>query len=137
MVSAHETRGKLTSWLAAGKIRVPLLAVLVTLNLLVFHGTLGSMSRSVSEPTSTAAHQVAELEGTSASYLAEHSPSHAYFYLAALCALVLGSFVGLFFRGVRRRQRFVFPRSARQRFDREMFFDGLRPTPPLLQVFRL
>lgn len=136
MAIAHEIRAELARGLAAVKIRIPLLAVLVMLTLLVCHGALGSTDRLALEPAAVA-HQSSGAAGASVNHLVEHASAHTYYYVAALCTLLLGSFVGLFFGDVSRRRRFAVLRGARQRFSLKLSFGGVRSTPPFLQVFRL
>lgn len=138
MVCARENRIDLVGTLATVKIRVLLLAILVVLALLASHAAMGSSSQMTPEPaTASVAQQSPSVVKATAGYVMEHPPSHAYYYVASLCTLLLGSFAALIFGGNRRQWRTVLSPRVRRSPVPAVSYDGARPTPPLLQVFRL
>lgn len=138
MVCARENRIDLVGTLATVKIRILLLALLVMLAMLVSHAAVGSSRLMALDPvTATVTHQSPDIVEAAASYVAEHSPSHTYYYVAALCTLLLGSFAGLIFGGNRRQWNPVLSPRIRRSSAPAVLYGGMRPTPPLLQVFRL
>ncbi len=138
MVCARENKLDLGGTPTTTKVRVLLLAMLVMLALLVSPAAMGNSSLTAPEPmTAAVAQKSPSVVKATASYVAEHPPSHAYYYVAALCTLLLGSFVALIFGGNRRQWRTVLSPRVRRSSVPAVSYDGARPTPPLLQVFRL
>lgn len=133
MVGVHETGRRLAGGFTAAKIQAPFLAVLVVLTLLVCHAALGGTNRLALAP----AHQLSGVAGNSIDQFVESSGTHTYYYVAALCSLLLGYFASLFFGGARRRSRPAFLHDARRHFSLKTFYDGACHTRPFLQVFRL
>lgn len=125
--------------MAGEKHRAPVVALLVVLALLVCHGSLSSTSGLVLEPSPTAAvHQETGETGSAAGHSAEYSSLHIYYYVIALCVVLLGSFFGLLLKNGFRRQRVLQNLLASKRHSMPGLLYGRGgPTAQLLKVFRL
>lgn len=137
MVSARKNRLDPVNVLASAKVRASLLAALVVLTLLVCHATVGGTSRLTLEPMVAVSYQSSEVVGSFASQSTEPFSSHAYYYVAVICTLLLDAFAGVFLADARRRLRAIFYPGTGQPLGSIFLRGDVKVTQPMLQVFRL
>ena len=127
--------------MAAIRSRAPIFVPLLVIALLLCHGALGNMDQPVLEPTQSAA--VHQIQGDTGGPIPAdehpigHSPTHSY-YAVAFLTIFVGGLLGLLFGGVLPTRRIVIaPRQTRYDLVPDISYPSPRPTPTLLQVFRL
>lgn len=121
------------------KFRAPILASLAVVVLLVCHGSFGGTGELSLEPLpAVVTHQGSGEVGAAAGHSVEHSASHVYYYVAALCTVLLGSLFGLLLgKYVRKKAAVDYLPVPKQHYLPAVLYGGTGPAASLLQVFRL